>query len=99
MSLRQVEARTKEMDGAGVSDTHVCQIETGDRPRVTISSAVLRVLARLYGIELAEMVDRGGPDLGVQLSFGDVPSAEPFPWDFRVTRWRRPPRRRRGPVP
>jgi hypothetical protein len=97
LSLRAVEEQTRALDGRGLSDTHLCHIEGGKRAISTVSPRILKLLANLYHVRLADMVQWVGPNVGFQLSFDDVRGAKAGQWEFKV----RPPgkRRRRRPQP
>ncbi len=68
-TLREVETRTKKLYGVGLSNGHLSQIETNKRPPPTISPRILFALARLYDLDLLEMLNRLGPSAGVQLFY------------------------------
>ncbi len=84
-TLREVETRTRKLSGAGLSNGHLSQIETGNRPPPTISARILFGLAVVYELDMFEMIERLGPYAGLQLSYRqngafvtpkDLPSGE-----------------------
>ena len=81
-TLRQVERLTREMYGVRLSNGHLCQIEKDKRPPPTISPRILFALARVYELNMLEMLNRLGSAAGLQLSYRQnaaflVPSDSP----------------------
>ena len=68
-TLREVETRTRKLSGVGLSNGHLSQIETGNRPPTTISARILFGLAVVYELDMLEMIERLGPYAGVQISY------------------------------
>ncbi len=68
-TLREVERRTRDAYGVRLSNGHLCQIETSKRPPQTISPRILFALARVYQLDMLEMLDRLGSTAGLQLSY------------------------------
>lgn len=68
-SLRDVERRVRELYGVRLSDTHLSQIETGKRPPATISPRILFTLARMYELDMLDLLSRIGPSAGVQVAY------------------------------
>lgn len=69
-TLREVETRTRKLYGVGLSNGHLSQIESDNRPPPTISPRILFALALVYELDMIEMLERLGSSAGLQIFYG-----------------------------